>query len=213
VADAGEQLGAVPVQKASGEAADVRLVDDAVLERVVQGTVASPVEIVVQDHAFGDEGVVPYGGVREIGFLSFRVVGQSRGEVPGAVGERLGIGIDEGAIDVEPETLEGFEGTVDAPEVEGARAESERQAMPDVACLVGCGVEGKFESRFRVVGILIQTKIYARRVSGEDGEVDAPRNHDGSLQEGVARGEGDCLGKSRSSAFYPGIAGKGLRLS
>ncbi|MPL70622.1 hypothetical protein SDC9_16381 [bioreactor metagenome] len=181
-------------QEPPGESPHVGLVDDAVFQRIVEGGVVLPIEIVVHDDAFGQKGVVPVGGKGEIRLGRCRVVAQGPAQVPGAVGKRPGVGVYQASVYVEALSGGGLVGTVGPPQIEGSGLQAANMTVPHVPRFVGKGVESELAGRGAFVDSIVETEGHSPGVSGENGKTHSLR-------------AGECADAKRIAWFQTGLGG------
>jgi len=150
-------------------------IDDALLERVVERSVALPIEIILHDDALGHAAVVRRGRKGEILVWLRVVVGESGTEIERSIGERFGVGIDENLVWIEAMPAVRLEGAFRPPKVEGPWFQIVDIAVPNVSGSIPRGIEAKRRRGGFVVRMFIEAKDHACGVAGKDGEVDALR--------------------------------------
>ena len=160
------------------EAADVHLVDDHLVHRLVERAVAFPVVVGnVDDHA-------PHRGCQVVA----RAAGL--GPVPEGVGVAVGVGVDEDLVGVEAEPLPvQVRGAVDPVGVVGAGPQSLDVNVPEEEGLVRRRVELDDLGRFPVVVLVEQQQLDRRGVPRKDREVHAVGVRDRAQRMGATGGD------------------------
>ena len=169
----GDARGGVP-----REAADVHLVDDRLVHRLVERTVAFPVVVRDVDHHAPHRGRQVVAGAAGVD------------PVPDRVGIAEGVKVDEdlAGIEAEPFAVK-VVGAVHAVGVVGARPQPLDVNVPEEKRLVDGRIELDDLGRLPVVVLVEEEQLHGGGISRKGGKVDAALVRDGTQRVGVAGGD------------------------
>ena len=153
------------------EAADVDFVDDRLRKTAAEVAVALPVELVVDDDAFGRS----------------QDAALWRKEI---AGKRLAVGIDQPGLGVEAVAAHRLVRTIGLQVIELPGPRTGHEDAPDVPPAVQIGIVLDDIGRIGVVDVLVEQDPHRGGAAAENDELHTPVMHDGPVRKGVGELQG-----------------------